>query len=91
MTVFPTIPPHYPPLSLPLSSTIPTIPHYPHVQGLHKRLADSNLDPKEIDRAKQGQVSHCYRVCSISLSLSLCPPSRVQTTLRASQSVVLML
>ena len=26
-------------------------------QGLHKRLTDSNLDPKEVERAKAGQVS----------------------------------
>ena len=36
-------------------SGVPSVP-YP-LQGLHKMLEDTNLDPKEIGRAKAGQVS----------------------------------
>ena len=30
---------------------------FPTFQGLHQLLYDSNLDPKEIDKAKAGQVN----------------------------------
>ena len=41
------------------------------LQDLQKKLDNSNLDPKEVKRAKAGQVGNTL---SFSLSLSLSPP-----------------
>lgn len=38
------------------SATAPGHSLPPHPQGLHDQLLNSNLDPSEVEKAKEGQV-----------------------------------